>query len=80
MSMVQCNRQVTPECNSAIMGCSEYCSQLPYESQRALMFGLVIAYKKWLNDMIFHLYLEDIEYLMLLEFPCFLSCLYVSFA
>ena len=71
------SRPLTPDSNFVILGCSDLFISLPSALQQALMFGMVIAkrvilrkwksvsppcYKKWLNDMVSCLYLEEIRY------------------
>ena len=66
-----------PDSLLMILGCSKFSLTLPSSLQQALMFGMVVAkpvilrdwksasppcFKKWLNDMISCIYLEEIRF------------------
>lgn len=70
-------KQLTPDSLLVILGCSNFSFTLPLMLQQALMFGMVIAkrvilrewksasppcFRKWLNDMVSCVYLEEIRY------------------
>jgi len=70
-------RHLTPDNHLIILGCSSFSLTLPTSLQQALMFGSVVAkrvilrewksstppcFKKWLNDMVSCIYLEEIWY------------------
>ena len=69
------SKQLTPDSLLMILGCCKF--SLPSSIQQALMFGMVVAkpvilrdwksasppcFKKWLNDMISCIYLEEIRF------------------
>ena len=71
------SKQLIPDSLLIILGCSNFSLTLPSSLQQALMFGMVVAkrvilrdwksvsppcYKKWLNDMVSCIYLEEIRY------------------
>uniref|UniRef100_A0A671XVP2 Reverse transcriptase domain-containing protein n=1 Tax=Sparus aurata TaxID=8175 RepID=A0A671XVP2_SPAAU len=71
------SEQLTPDSLLIILGCSKFSLTLPSSLQQALMFGMVVAkrvilrdwksasppcFKKWLNDMVSCIYLEEIRY------------------
>lgn len=71
------SKRLIPDSLLIILGCSNFCLTLPSSLQKALMFGMVIAkrvilrewksasppcFKKWLNDMVSCIYLEEIRY------------------
>lgn len=71
------NRQMVPDSLLVILGCSNDSLSLPHTLQQALMFGMIIAkrvilkewksaappcFKRWLNDMVSCLYLEEVRF------------------